>query len=148
MRHVIIKTFNDLTNKELYDILKIRNEVFIVEQYCPYLDCDDKDFDAFHVMLVENNQIVSYARIFAPGVVYKDFCCIGRVLTKRLYRKRNFGQKIMNIAIDFCATQFQSPIKISAQYYLKSFYKKLGFVPDSSPYLEDNILHLSMIKIK
>ncbi len=141
-----IKAFDELSTLQLYSILKLRNEVFIVEQNCPYLDCDNKDISAFHILMWENEQIVSYARILPPGVSYNGYSSIGRVLTKSTHRRKNFSRKIMNEAIAFCETSFQEPIQISAQLYLKEFYESLGFIVSSSPYLEDDILHISMIK--
>ncbi|KXK42086.1 MAG: putative acyltransferase [Bacteroidetes bacterium OLB11] len=88
--NIEIKSFQELSTFQLYSILKLRNEVFIVEQNCPYLDCDMKDISAFHILMCENVQIVSYARILPPGVSYNDYSSIGRVLTKSTHRRKKF----------------------------------------------------------
>ena len=127
------KSFAELSTNELYSILKLRIEVFVVEQNCPYQDCDD------------NNQLVSYCRIIPTNISYSNYCSIGRVLTKKSHRKLNIGKDLMNYGINFCLNNYTNTIKISAQAYLEKFYTELGFIAISELYLEDNIPHIEMI---
>ncbi len=139
------KSFAELSINELYSILKLRIEVFVVEQNCPYQDCDDKDLLSVHVLGYDNNQLVSYCRIIPTNISYSNYCSIGRVLTKNSHRKMNIGKDLMNFAINFCKSNYIESIKISAQAYLEKFYTELGFIAISELYLEDNIPHIEMI---
>lgn len=140
-----IKKFNELNIEEIYKILALRNEVFIVEQECPYLDCDDKDLNSYHLFLTENGQIVSYLRILEKGVSY-DEISIGRVAVKKSYRGKGISRKMMLKAIEFIENNLsENTIKIQAQAYLLDFYSSLGFKAVSEEYLEDNIPHIDMI---
>ncbi|MBN9646046.1 GNAT family N-acetyltransferase [Terrisporobacter glycolicus] len=140
-----IKKFNELNIEEIYKILALRNEVFIVEQECPYLDCDDKDLNSYHLFLTENGQIVSYLRILEKGVSY-DEISIGRVAVKKSYRGKGISRKMMLKAIEFIENNLsENTIKIQAQAYLLNFYSSLGFKAVSEEYLEDNIPHIDMI---
>lgn len=140
-----IKKFNELNIEEIYKILALRNEIFIVEQECPYLDCDDKDLNSYHLFLTENGQIVSYLRILEKGVSY-DEISIGRVAVKKSYRGKGISRKMMQKAIEFIENNlYENTIKIQAQAYLLDFYSSLGFKPVSEEYLEDNIPHIDMI---
>lgn len=140
-----IKKFNELNIEEIYKILALRNEIFIVEQDCPYLDCDDKDLNSYHLFLTENGQIVSYLRILEKGVSY-DEISIGRVAVKKSYRGKGISRKMMQKAIEFIENNLsEDTIKIQAQAYLLNFYSSLGFKAVSEEYLEDNIPHIDMI---
>lgn len=140
-----IKKFNELNIEEIYKILALRNEVFIVEQECPYLDCDDKDLNSYHLFLTENGEIVSYLRILEKGVSY-DEISIGRVAVKKSYRGKGISRKMMLKAIEFIENNLsENTIKIQAQAYLLNFYSSLGFKAVSEEYLEDNIPHIDMI---
>ncbi|HBI93678.1 MAG TPA: GNAT family N-acetyltransferase [Terrisporobacter glycolicus] len=140
-----IKKFNELNIEEIYKILALRNEIFIVEQECPYLDCDDKDLNSYHLFLTENGQIVSYLRILEKGVSY-DEISIGRVAVKKSYRGKGISRKMMQKAIEFIENNLsENTIKIQAQAYLLDFYSSLGFKAVSEEYLEDNIPHIDMI---
>lgn len=140
-----IKKFNELNIEEIYKILALRNEVFIVEQECPYLDCDDKDLNSYHLFLRENGEIVSYLRILEKGVSY-DEISIGRVAVKKSYRGKGISRKMMLKAIEFIENNLsENTIKIQAQAYLLDFYSSLGFKAVSEEYLEDNIPHIDMI---
>ena len=141
----IAKPFSTLSTLELYDFLKLRAEVFIVEQNCPYQDCDDKDKLAIHLMGYEDDILVAYARLLREGVSYQGYCSIGRVVTSTLTRKKGYGKLLMAAALNYCNENFGSSIKISAQAYLEKFYQDLGFVTVSEPYLEDDIPHIAMI---
>lgn len=139
-----IKTFHELTPLELYQILKLRCEVFIVEQRCPYLDEDDKDIQSIHLMGYYNENLVAYTRILPPGLSYNE-ASIGRVVTHTDYRKFGFGKHIMLISIQMIQQHFQTEqIVISAQQYLEKFYQNLGFKTESDIYLEDDIPHIQM----
>lgn len=143
---LIIRAFHDLTNRQLYEILQLRQIVFVVEQDCPYLDCDDKDQEAYHICLVKDDQLIAYTRVLGPGISYENYASIGRVVNHPKFRKQGFGKSIMKASISFCKDQYPSKsIKISAQCYLDSFYQNLGFVPTGESYLEDGIPHQSMI---
>lgn len=140
-----IKKFKELNVEEIYKILALRNEVFIVEQECPYLDCDDKDLNSYHLFAVENGEIVSYLRILEKGVSYDDIS-IGRVAVKKNYRGKGISREMMLKAIEFVENNLaEDAIKIQAQAYLLNFYSSLGFKAISEEYLEDNIPHIDML---
>lgn len=140
-----IKKFNELTTKELYEILKVRAEVFVVEQNCVYQDLDSKDEVSYHLFLEDNSEIIAYLRILPKGISYLE-TSIGRVLTKAIYRKKGLSKEIVQKAIDFIIDILEEKeIKISAQAYLQKFYKSFGFKPISGIYLEDGIEHIEML---
>lgn len=144
----VYKSFNELTPLELYAILNLRSEVFVVEQNCVYLDTDDKDQLSFHLSGWNNNDLVAYARILPPGLAFEE-ASIGRVVTNPLYRKTGAGRELMQLAIEKTITQFDvSSIKIGAQLYLLSFYESLGFQISGPQYMEDGIPHIEMLLIK
>ena len=139
------KTFNDLTTLELYNILQLRNEVFVVEQNCVYQDLDEKDKQAIHLFYEEDNIVIAYLRILPSGVSYQDSPSIGRVVVKDNARGRGLAKKIMKEAIDYIYNNLgDSTIKISAQEYLTKFYTSLGFCINGEGYLEDDIPHFLM----
>ncbi|WP_461206790.1 GNAT family N-acetyltransferase [Clostridium sp. DL1XJH146] len=140
-----IKKFRELGVYELHDILRIRNEVFIVEQNCVYQDCDEKDLRAYHLYVVEDNKVIACLRILEKGVSF-DEISIGRVLVDKKYRGTGLGREILIKAIDFINNELnEKQIRISAQEYLLDFYKSLGFAAVSDVYLEDDIPHIEMI---
>lgn len=143
----ILKKFEALTPYELYDIMWLRNEVFVVEQNCVYQDADYKDQKGWHYMGVdEEGKLMSYVRLLPPGISY-DEPSIGRVLTNPSARGTGVGRFLMQQAIEQCKALFGDvPIKIGAQFYLLKFYSSLGFVQTSEIYLEDNIEHIEMIR--
>jgi len=146
MLSIIIKTFEELTNQELYSILQLRSEIFVVEQNCAYQDLDGKDQTALHVLGIKNERIVAYTRIFKPGS-YFEFASIGRVIVAKNERQHKYGYDIMKASVDAIKNHFnQTKIKLSAQCYLKKFYNNLGFYEVGEEYLEDGIPHVSMIK--
>ena len=141
-----IVSFSDLTKKELYKVLRLRAEVFIVEQNCVYQDIDDKDQKAMHLLAYKDNVIMGYTRLFAAGD-YMDRASIGRVLIKKEYRKSGYGEELMRASIDGIKDIFnENTIKVSAQLYLKKFYETLGFIQMGEPYEEDGIPHILMIR--
>lgn len=140
-----IRTFDELSNKELYSILRLRSEIFVVEQNCVYQDLDNKDLNAYHLMAVENGELIGYLRILNKGVSYKE-ASIGRVVVKKEYRRKKLGLEIINKGIDFIINTLQEKeVRISAQVYAKNLYKKAGFVEVSEEYLEDDIPHVEML---
>ena len=142
----IIKYFNELTIHELYGILQLRSEVFVVEQDCVYQDLDFKDQKSLHVFGYKNDKIVAYTRIFKPGD-YFDNASIGRVIIAKSERKFGFGHDLIKASIDVVKTEFKvDKITISAQLYLKKFYQMHHFFQVGEGYLEDGIPHIRMIK--
>lgn len=140
-----VKKFQELNLEELYGILKVRSEVFVVEQNCPYLDPDGKDMECEHLMIRENGEILAYARILKPGASYSE-SSIGRVLVAEKARGRSLGKKLVQEAIDHITGVWkEEKIRISAQAYLLKFYNELGFRAVSEVYLEDDIPHIEMI---
>ncbi|WP_346917094.1 GNAT family N-acetyltransferase [Clostridium sp.] len=140
-----IKKFNELTIEELYKILRVRNEVFVVEQDCIYQDCDNKDYNSYHLYLEEGNEVVGYLRIVNKGISY-DEISIGRVLVKETHRNKGLSRKIMLEGIKFIEENLNSTeIRLSGQVYIKGFYESLGFKQVSEEYLEDNIPHVEML---
>lgn len=138
--------FNELTPAQLYEILQLRQLVFVVEQNCVYLDCDDNDQRAMHICLSEEESLIAYTRILAPGTSYESYCSIGRVVNHPDHRKKGLGKEIMKASIAFCRKTFpEHSIKISAQIYLDDFYTSLGFLSTGEEYLEDGIPHQAMI---
>jgi len=136
--------FNELNNNQLYYILRLRSEVFVVEQNCIYQDIDNKDQRALHVIGEVDNKIVAYTRIFKSGDYFKN-ASIGRVIVKKKYRKKNYGKKIMEFSVKKSIQLKEKKIELSAQKYLIKFYSDLGFVKEGEEYLEDNIPHIKMI---
>jgi ElaA protein len=145
----IIKPLETLDTAELYKILQIRNEVFIVEQNCPYQDLDQKDQKSLHLWMQDAmGNITAYCRLLPAGVSYNE-PSIGRVLTAANNRKEGLGRKLMETAIDYILNEWNTAaIRISAQLYLKDFYGSLGFQQIGDSYLEDNIPHIEMLMQK
>ena len=141
-----IKRFEALTAIELYNLLQLRSEVFVVEQNCPYQDVDNKDQIALHLIGEDNGETVAYARLFKPKDYFEQ-ASIGRVVVKPSYRDKKLGHILMREAIYFMKHQFgETKITISAQLYLKKFYESHGFIQTSETYLEDDIPHIEMKK--
>ena len=146
MLQITIKKFSELTTNELYEILQLRSEVFVVEQDCVYQDIDYKDQKALHIIGVKNNKVVAYTRVFKSGD-YFDKASIGRVVVNEKERINKYGFQIMKASIKAIETFFnEKEIKISAQKYLKKFYESLGFEMIGEEYLEDGIPHIGMLK--
>lgn len=140
-----LKKFKELSVEEIYKILALRNEIFIVEQECAYLDCDYKDLNSYHLFSEENGEIIAYLRILEKGVSY-DEISIGRVAVKKNYRGKGISREMLLKAIDFVENNLnEDTIKIQAQAYLLNFYSSLGFKAVSEEYLEDNIPHIDML---
>ena len=142
---IITKTFSELDTEDLYQILRIRSEVFVVEQDCVYQDIDNKDQNAIHLYYKENDQIVAYTRIFKAGDYYEN-PCIGRVVVSKKDRGNDLGKKIMIDSMEYIKQNIKGEkIELSAQKYLDKFYKDLGFYKIGEDYLEDGIPHQRMI---
>ena len=140
-----IKRFEELSGYEVYKISALRNEIFIVEQDCVYLDCDNKDFKSYHLFCEDNGELIAYLRIIDKGISY-DNISIGRVAVKKGYRGKGIAREMLVKAIDFIENNLnEKAIKIQAQSYLLDFYSSLGFKSISDEYLEDNIPHIDMI---
>lgn len=142
----ILKKFEELTIDELYTILQLRNEVFIIEQNCIYPDLDYKDQPAIHLMCMKSKKLIGYTRILPPGVSY-SVPSIGRVVTALSARKSGIGKELMYKSIDACINLYGiSDITLSAQLYLKKFYESFGFKASGDKYLEDGIDHIKMTR--
>ena len=142
-----IKKFTELTTTELYTLLRLRSEVFVVEQDCVYPDLDGKDFPALHVMAWEGDTLMAYTRILPPGISY-DEASIGRVVTAPIARNTGLGRVLMEKTIAYTRKAYPgSAIRISAQEHLKGFYSSLGFTVMSETYLEDGIPHIEMLLV-
>ncbi|NML22745.1 GNAT family N-acetyltransferase [Pseudoflavitalea sp. G-6-1-2] len=141
----IVKPFNELTPHELYAMLRLRSEVFVVEQNCVFLDMDNKDQHCLHVMGWQNDQLVASTRLVPAGISY-DEISIGRVVSSPLSRGTGIGRELMKRSIDEVILRWGlHDIKIGAQLYLRKFYESIGFTQTSDIYLEDNIEHIEMI---
>jgi ElaA protein len=146
MLETAIKSFRELTTQELYDILQLRSEVFVVEQDCVYQDVDGKDQNALHICGYKHQKLVAYTRIFKPGDYFKE-ASIGRVVVRANERQFKYGYAIMNASIAAIKTNYKETlIRISAQTYLTRFYNNLDFNEVGEEYLEDGIPHINMIK--
>lgn len=143
-----MKKFDELSAEEIYEILRIRNQIFIVEQQCPYLDCDGRDMKSYHLFMENNNEIAAYLRIIEKGVSYNEIS-IGRVLVNSDYRGKGLARNMMKEAMKFINNQLnEDTIRIEAQAYLIDFYKSFGFKQISEVFLEDNIPHIEMLYTK
>ncbi|WP_158988786.1 GNAT family N-acetyltransferase [Mucilaginibacter sp. L196] len=142
----LVKSFEELSPTELYKILRLRNEVFVVEQSCPYQDADNKDPKCYHLMLLKDDGLMAYARLVPPGLSFPQMS-IGRVITSPKARGTGAGRILMNTAIEQCHQFFgEGPIQIGAQAYLLKFYSSLGFKEVGEIYDEDGIPHIDMIR--
>ncbi|WP_272957116.1 GNAT family N-acetyltransferase [Zunongwangia profunda] len=143
---ISIKKFNQLSLSELYHILQLRAEVFVVEQDCVYQDIDGKDEKALHIIGKHNGEMVAYTRCFDKGFYFEE-ASIGRVVVKQEQRKYGYGHQIMTASIKAIKDRFNTDhIKLSAQQYLIKFYESHGFKSEGEGYLEDGIPHIAMKK--
>lgn len=141
--------FAKLSLQELYDSMALRQEVFVVEQDCPYLDADGKDAAGQHLLGYDDRgQLIAYARLLPPGISYPGYASIGRVVTSPGARRTGAGKQLMRESIDWCGRLYrETPIKISAQVYLLRFYESFGFQKVGEEYLEDDIPHVGMVLV-
>ncbi len=143
---IYYKPFGLLTPHELYAIIRLRNEVFVVEQNCVFQDADNKDPDCHHLMIWDKENLVAYARLLPPGLAYEAMS-IGRIISSPVYRGTGAGKLLVTKSIAACKELFgEGIIQIGAQLYLKKFYESFGFRQISDIYLEDNIEHILMFK--
>ena len=143
----VTKTFAELTVNELYDLLKLRSEVFVVEQKCIFLDIDNNDQKAFHTIGFLGEEVVATTRLFDKNIMYDGYQSIGRVVGSPRHRGLGIGKALMQYSIQECERLFgKGPIKIGAQLYLKKFYGEQGFEQSGDIYLEDEIDHIPMIR--
>ncbi|WP_340076302.1 GNAT family N-acetyltransferase [Leptobacterium sp. I13] len=148
MLSITVKKINELTLEELYDLLQLRSEVFVVEQNCVYQDLDGKDSKALHVLGKKENKIVAYTRIFNVGDYFEE-ASIGRVVVDKNNRKFGYGHDIIKASITAIEKHYsEQTIKLSAQTYLKEFYESHGFCKTGEEYLEDGIPHITMLRIE
>jgi len=137
----LILDFKEINNFNLYQLLKLRSKVFVVEQNCVYQDLDDKDQKAKHIIGVYDNQVIACSRVLFEEGYY----LIGRIIVEKKYRRKNIGEKIVNKSIQYILNiSKNNKIKISAQARLNDFYINLGFVKKGKKYMEDGILHQAM----
>ena len=140
----VIKKFDELTLNELYDILKLRVDIFVVEQNCPYGELDNKDKESIHIFYRENGEITAYLRIIPKFLSYESVS-MGRICVKQEFRSRKLGREIVKDAINYIEKDLKEDIiTIGAQEYLKDFYASFDFKPVSDIYDEDGIKHLDM----
>lgn len=144
--NITIKTFQELTTSELYELLQLRSEVFVVEQDCVYQDIDGKDLKALHVLGAKEGKIIAYTRLFNSGE-YFDTPSIGRVVVKESERKYGYGHDLIKASIQAIVDNYnETTITISAQTYLQKFYESHGFKQVGEGYLEDGIPHIRMVR--
>ena len=143
----VTKTFSELTVDELYDVLRLRSEVFVVEQKCIFLDIDNNDRKAFHTIGLIGDEVVATTRLFEKDIMYDGYQSIGRVVSASKHRGLGIGKALMQYSISECERLFgKGPIKIGAQLYLNKFYSEQGFEKSGDVYLEDDIDHIPMIR--
>lgn len=140
-----VKKFENLSVNELYDMMHLRQVVFVVEQDCPYIDADHKDEKSLHVNGYFEDKLVAHSRIVFPGISYAE-ASIGRVVSDPKYRATGLGQQLMKESIKALESNFGTACRISAQTYLIGFYTKFGFEISSEEYLEDDLPHIQMYR--
>ncbi|WP_018127221.1 GNAT family N-acetyltransferase [Balneola vulgaris] len=139
-------SFNDLSARELYDCLKLRQDVFIIEQDCIYPDIDNHDADAIHFFLYLRDELAAYARIFPPTKKYEDESSIGRIVVASKHRGTDVGKTLISESIQYCSEHYpQANIRIEAQAKLDEYYQKYGFVKEGGVYVVDGIDHQQMV---
>ncbi len=141
-----VKKFDELTPHELYAVLQLRNEVFVVEQNCVFQDADDNDQVAFHFMGWSDKKLLAYTRLLGPGITYPE-ASIGRVVSSPFARGSGIGKELMQKSIEAIYKIYgRQNIQIGAQLYLKKFYETFSFHQTGEVYLEDGIEHIHMLK--
>ena len=140
-----VKSFGELNTNELYELLRLRSEVFVVEQNCVFLDQDNKDQQCYHLLLFSEGRLAAYCRLVPAGLSYAEVS-IGRVVSSPAYRGKGMGRKVMELAMQSCRDLFGAkPVRIGAQTYATAFYESLGFAAAGDPYDEDGIEHIEMV---
>jgi ElaA protein len=139
------KTFKDLTAMEVYDILRLRASIFVVEQDCVYLDPDGLDPQSIHCQFRDGDQLLAYQRCLGPGTAF-DETSIGRIVVDPSQRGKALGRELVQRGIDYNLRTWPGhPIRIGAQAHLSVFYESLGFVSENDHYMEDGIEHVHML---
>jgi ElaA protein len=153
MPKTVIKGWAELDKDELYQLLRLRSDVFVVEQECAYQDLDGKDIQANHFLVYQDEtsaeqelELMAYCRSYQDIINNKDYVAIGRVCTNSHYRGQGVSRKMMQKAIDYYQKHSELPLTVSAQAYLEGFYRSLGFETILEPYLEDGIPHIRMVR--
>ncbi len=140
-----LSSFAELSTSQLYEILKLRSEVFVVEQDCVYQDMDGLDQSSLHLCQWQDSELLAYTRLLAPGLDFDDACAIGRIITSPKVRRKGYGRPILHESIRICEQRWPStPIKLHAQTYLLDFYREFGFSTYGDEFLEDGIPHFFM----
>ena len=143
---VDLKGLDELSARELYDLLRMRVDVFVVEQNCPYPELDGKDIDALHLRLMDGGELLASTRLLKPHSA-QDPVKIGRVVVSPAHRGKRLGEALMTESIAVCEQLYpENPIALSAQAHLRRFYESFGFAKASEEYLEDGIPHLDMLR--
>ena len=141
----ILRPFDRLSAAEIYNVLRLRSRVFVVEQQCLYLDMDNKDQEAFHLLGMQGDSLAAYARLFAPGTYYRE-SAIGRIVTAPEVRGTGIGKLLVKESLEIARRLYgDGPVRIGAQRHLERFYVGLGFQVAGEPYVEDGILHVEMV---
>jgi ElaA protein len=141
-----LKGLDEFSARELYDLMRMRVDVFVVEQNCPYPELDGKDIDALHLRLLDGGELLASARVLKPHSA-QDPSKIGRVVVSPAHRGKRLGGALMSEAIAACERLFPAnPIALSAQAHLRRFYESFGFIGTSEEYLEDGIPHIDMVR--
>ena len=142
-----LKSFEELTPHQLYQLLRLRSEVFVVEQQCIFLDMDNKDQQCYHLLGWKGELLAASTRLVPPGISYTEMS-IGRVVSSPQVRGTGIGRELMEVSIKACYELWdKAVIRIGAQCYLEKFYQSLGFEPEGEIYLEDGIPHIEMVKM-
>ncbi len=142
---ILLKKFEDLTAGEAFRILKLRQDVFIIEQDCIYPDIDGDDEKAHHMMVLKNHRLAGYSRIFAPGIKFSASSSIGRIVVEPSFRGTDVGSVLIRKSISTCLKLFpDAPVRIEAQAALEDYYKGYGFRPEGEVYVVDGIDHIQM----
>jgi len=142
---ILTKKFTELNTQELYEILKLRSDVFVYEQKCAYPDCDDYDLIAIHIMMMSDETLIAYARVLPPRSKYLQIS-IGRVVVHTDWRGKNLARQIMDAAVAEARKAFpNNPLMVQAQSYLEKFYQSFGFQTINQPYDDEGIMHVDMV---
>lgn len=144
MPKISVYTFNDLTPQKLYEILKLRQDVFIIEQHCPYNDLDNLDQDSLHILIYSDHTLAAYSRIL-PGQLKHKLPSVGRIVVHPAKRGQGFGKMIIFEALEFLKSQGHKHAIIEAQEHLENYYKTFGFFKTGSSYALDGIPHIKMV---
>lgn len=147
MNWILYNNFDEFIAEHLYEVLKLRQEVFVIEQDCIYPDLDDYDKGSSHLLLMDDGRLIGYLRILPPGLKFKEVS-IGRIVTPIDLRGTGTGKKLVSKGLDIVFESGEDNVRIEAQLHLENYYKKFGFITDSKPYDLDGIQHIEMVMQK